>query len=264
MGVPQQRAELSPIASDQDDPASHQWMHNLPKLGWAWEFLRRDPNYRAEFSASRQSTEPGSAPTTPSSEAWSLLRFADPDQDCRQADVFWRMDACPSVLPLSSAPLASDESLPGLPLDKMRCRVSMIEEGDIHHVLFTEEGRSLQLEVRGPLTRAMLLTPALFRRQAAPDRLIAMRRLNDVVTHGVLRPQLYPPERRGARLVKVILALDGWLSGAHHREIAIRLFGAKRVATEWSNSGDHLRDQVRRAINTGRELMESGYRKLLD
>ncbi len=110
----------------------------------------------------------------------------------------------------------------------------------------------------------MLLTPALLHRQTAPDRLIAMKRLNDVVTHGVLRPQLYPPERRGARLAKVILALDGWLSGAHHREIAIRLFGAKRVANEWSNGGDYLRDQVRRAISTGRELMESGYRKLLD
>ncbi len=91
-----------------------------------------------------------------------------------------------------------------------------------------------------------------------------MRRLNDVVTHGVLRPQLFPPERRGTRLVKVILALDGWLSGAHHREIAIKLFGAKRVANDWSNGGEHLRDQVRRAINTGRELMEGGYRKLLD
>ncbi len=263
MSVPQQRAELSAIASDQDDPASYQWMHNLPKLGWAWEFLRRDPQYRAEYCASRKSAE-RSGPVVPTPEPWCLLRFADPDMDCRKADIFWRKEACPSVLPLSSAPLASEESWTGLPLDKMRCRVSMIEQGDIHHVLFAEEGRSLQLEVQGPLTRAVLLTPALLRRQAAPDRLIAMRRLNDVVTHGVLRPQLFPPERRGTRLVKVILALDGWLSGAHHREIAIKLFGAKRVANDWSNGGEHLRDQVRRAINTGRELMEGGYRKLLD
>ncbi|WP_246462326.1 DNA -binding domain-containing protein [Mesorhizobium sangaii] len=58
-----------------------------------------------------------------------------------------------------------------------------------------------------------------------------------------------PPEPRGGRLRIVLQALHGSLAGAS-QEIAIALFGRRRVEEDWSRPGSHLRDQVRRAIQT--------------
>jgi hypothetical protein len=239
-------------------------MWKLPNLGWAWEFLRRDEDYRAEYSANRKG-DVGEGRLSGSKAAFGpLLRPVDPGHDARTADVFWHKDVCATVLPVESVPAHSKETSQYLPLDGMRCRVTVIDDRDTHHVLYSEGGRSLQLEVHGPLTEAVLLTPALLQEQEAPGRLIAMRRLCDMMATHELRPSLYPPERRAARLMTLVKALDGSLLNLSQRDIAIRLFGAARVAKEWSDPGNHLRDQVRRAIRSGRKMMAGGYRRLLD
>lgn len=220
-------------------------MSKLPNVAWAWEFLRRDPDY-------------------PTTYAKYLLQLADPGQDARQAEVFWRKDICSSVLPVESIPVSTTKSPQLLSLDGMRCHVAVIEDEDTQHVLFCDEGRFLQLEVHGPLTGAVLLTPALLLAEEAPSRLIALRRLSDLVARRSLRPELYPPERRAARFMMMIKALDGAIMNLCRRDIAVRLFGVERVTKEWSDPGNHMRDQVRRAIRSGRRMMAGGYRRLLD
>jgi hypothetical protein len=61
----------------------------------------------------------------------------------------------------------------------------------------------------------------------------------------------------------VLRALDGSIAGASHREIGAVLFGKARVERDWADPGDHLRDNVRRAIKRGRSLMNGGYSKFL-
>jgi len=41
------------------------------------------------------------------------------------------------------------------------------------------------------------------------------------------------------------------------------LVGAERVESEWRHPGQHLRDQVRRAVKRGYQLMNGGYLRLL-
>ncbi|MDE2465914.1 MAG: DUF2285 domain-containing protein, partial [Alphaproteobacteria bacterium] len=78
-----------------------------------------------------------------------------------------------------------------------------------------------------------------------------------------LRP-LHPLRAQPAtRLYQVLTALDGWRAGLAHRQIAIALFGAARVAREWRDPHECLRDSVRRAIARGRQLSEAGYRRIL-
>lgn len=264
MSIHRQRIEPCVGAADQNDPLSYEWMWKLPNLGWAWEFLRRDADYRAEYSASRKGDVDEDRLSGTKAASGPLLRPVDPDQDARTADVFWHKDVCATVLPVEGVPAHSKGTFQFLPLDGMRCRVSVIDDKDTHHVLYSEEGRSLQLEVHGPLIEAALLTPALLQEQEAPGRLIAMRRLCDMLATHSLRAALYPPERRAARLMTLVKALDGALLNMSQRDIAIRLFGAARVAKEWSDPGNHLRDQVRRAIRSGRKMMAGGYRRLLD
>lgn len=148
----------------------------------------------------------------------------------------------------------------------MKCRVTVHHDEHLQHVLFADGGRSFQLEVSGdqPLDNAMLLTPALPICKLAASRLLGVKRLSDLTTHGQLRPSLYPKDRRAPRLVRVVQALDGWLGEASHREIGTALFGAARVQRDWNHPGGNMRDQVRRAIGYGRTLMDGGYQRFLN
>jgi len=192
--------------------------------------------------------------------------FEDPDHDARDANVLWRRAACGGVLPVAALVHPSDGTSRQLDFTRMQCRVTVHRDDGVQHVLFSDGGRSLQLEVSGdrPLDNAMLLTPALPICKLAASRLLGVKRLSDLTTHGQLRPSLYPKDRRAPRLIRVAQALDGWLGEATHREIGTALFGAARVERDWNHPGGHMRDQVRRAIGYGRTLMDGGYQRFLN
>jgi hypothetical protein len=61
----------------------------------------------------------------------------------------------------------------------------------------------------------------------------------------------------------VLSALDGWLTQMPQREIAAMMFSKARVEREWNDPRVKLRDQVRRAIGYGQDLMNGGYRQFL-
>lgn len=252
------------------DTASYRWMLPLPRLGWAWEFLRRSPQYRSAFAAHTVGTasyvlnEMFPAPKKPD-WFWPIVCLEHPDRDAREANVMWRREACGAVLPLAAVKLPEDGTSRQLSFERMNCRVTIHAEEDRKHVLFAQDGRFLQLEVTGTaeLDAAMLVTPALPVCKLATRRLLGVKRLSDVITHGELRSSLYPREPRAQRLVRVVQALDGWLSQAPYRDIGAALFGATRVERDWQHPGNHLRDQVRRAIGYGRALMDGGFSRFL-
>jgi hypothetical protein len=231
----------------------------LPARGWAWELLRRNPQYRADFLANN--VEDASA------DRWGLLQFENPDKPSTEAHTFWRRDVSRDILPLVSMPMRCRTSVSTLSFADLQCNAVLRQrqEVDRQDIIFVDNGRALQVSVSGniPLEEALLLTPALPAPRFGAQRLFAVKRFADLVKHGVLRPSLYPAERSARRLSLVLSALDGYLTGAHHREIAIRMFGAHQVERGWSDSGNHLRDRVRRAVRYGRDLMDGGYRRFL-
>lgn len=137
--------------------------------------------------------------------------------------------------------------------------------GAHQHVLIQDDGRCLQIAVTGTdiLGPAHLVTEALVGQRRLRAHLAAVGCLNDFHTSGRLLKRHFPPEARGERLALVLQALDGWLAGASHREVAEELFGHDRVEADWGDPGDHLRDRTRRAIRRGRALMDGGYRQFL-
>jgi len=250
------------------DLASYRWMSDLSNLAWAWEFLRRDPGYRCAYKSSVADTPAADAPAESPALRFGLLRFGDPDQDSLLANVFWRMRACREVLPLATSPMRSGTAASTLNLKNLKCRTTVCQVGTEQRqdVLFAQDGRFLQLAVFGdvPLAEALLLTPALPAPGYADSRLLAVRRLTDLVKHGWMRPSLYPRQQRSERLMRVVQALDGWQAEVSHRDIGIALYGDARVERDWMHPGDNLRDQVRRAIRYGRDLMADGYKRFLN
>ncbi|MFG1192476.1 MULTISPECIES: DUF2285 domain-containing protein [Xanthobacter] len=68
--------------------------------------------------------------------------------------------------------------------------------------------------------------------------------------------------QRRRRLRTMMLAADGRADGASYRDIALALYGERRVASEpWKTSS--LRDQVIGLVKGGRALIGGGYLKLL-
>jgi hypothetical protein len=108
-----------------------------------------------------------------------------------------------------------------------------------------------------------LMTDVLVDPAHLASRQKAIACLNHLQAAGRLSDQSYLPEPRGRRLNLVLHALDGSLAGSSHRAIATTLFGRHRVADDWTDPGNHLRDQVRRAVTRGKALMNGGYRQLL-
>ena len=239
------------------------WMDLLSSAGWSWEFLRRNPTYLdayAEYQRSRLHGRERAA-------LWGLRYFEDPALDAASANVFWKMEVCRDVLPVQAVP--ANQLGPGqpFPFEELDCRITVrnhVKETR-KDVLFAKDGCFLQLAVFGecPLEKAALLTPVLADRARSERQREAMRRLEDLVRTGTMRHALYRQETRVRRLKNVLRALDGALAKQPYREIAVAIFGAERVAQEWTDPRDNLRDQVRRAVRCGKELMENGYRQFV-
>jgi hypothetical protein len=133
------------------------------------------------------------------------------------------------------------------------------------HVRLSRGTAKIQLAVSGA---SLLESPYLLTELAIPEDLVRPRLEAIAAFHRLTgRGILAGPPPAGAvasrRLELVLRALDGSLAGASQRQIAIALFGARRVERDWRDGGGHLRDRVRRAIGRGRHLMTAGYRELL-
>jgi hypothetical protein len=237
--------------------SDRQWLAHLSRRGWAWEFLRRNPEYRAMYNAGG-----GSAAAN-----WGLLHFADPSLDALTADVFWHPDDCTDVLPMTFC--ADEDVATGVTLDlrRLSCRIAFASDQEVQRrdILFSEEGRFLQLAIFGDgnWKGATLMVAALDEPNTVMARTASLRRLNDLLFNKTMRKVLYPPESRAPRLINVLFALDGWLAQLPQREIAATMFGKARVEREWNDPRENLRDQVRRAIGYGQDLMNGGYRQFL-
>jgi len=234
-----------------------QSLSQLSRRGWAWEFLRRNPEYKATYGNAE-----AHAPAR-----WGLLHLADPTLNAIEADLFWRPEDCEDVLPMTLCP---DQTMPTgvkLDLEQLSCRIAFAFDADIprRDILFTERGRFLQLAVYGQwdMKGATLMVPALDKPNVIMARTASLRRLNDLLFNKTMRKVLYPYESRAARLITVLSALDGWLAQTPQREIATMIFNRARVEREWNDPRENLRDQVRRAIAYGQDLMNGGYRQFL-
>lgn len=179
---------------------------------------------------------------------------------CRHGPV-----VCDEILPLRTGAQPQEAIRAAINVDRLRCQMMTIEEEPgTTHVLFAERGRQLHLAVDVDATAGLaLMMPALAPAPLTVKRTLALRRLSDLAEHGELREHLYPAESRAPRFARILQALDGALAGARHRDIAVSLFGERRVLQDWASPDNHLRDHVRRAVAQGRTMMAEGFVRLL-
>ncbi|MBX3494124.1 MAG: DUF2285 domain-containing protein [Parvibaculum sp.] len=255
------------------EPDRYEWLTRLSVHGLAWEFLRRNPAFgqierpvpvRRTISSSLSILQTG-YDAGAADAFWGLLIYESPDRDARNADIFWHPDVCGSVLPVISSIDTVSVRERYFDIRKLRCNVTILRNRSSQNVLFRNNGRFLQLTVAGDcvMRPVQILANVLPGNSRINTRWRSLRRLDDLVRTKALRSEMYPPAMCAWRLSRVLQALDGHLVGASQREIAVALFGVDRVEEDWAHPGAHLRDQVRRTIKRGRDLMNGGYLKLL-
>lgn len=220
---------------------------------FAWEFLRRNPRYRAAARARSSTRAFDDVNGEEVARPWGLQFVADPSLPAQIADVFWRPEVAPALvvtlepsLSPAAAPLRLGGNVAlqrrgsdGLHL-KLRSGIqAVVREGDLTTPL------AVVLPISGQFSASLRAARGLHRAMAG-----APAPLDD------LTPQ------QQLRLERTLIALDGAASQRSYREIANQVFGTARVGSEvWKTSS--VRDAAIRLVRAGRRLMDGGYLRLL-
>lgn len=210
-----------------------------------WEFLRRNPVYRADFDRARNAG-------ARLDRCWGLAAPADPDLSADAGRVIWREDVAPGlVVPVERASFGAPRPLPLARSD--------IRQGEDGRHVRLPSGLQVLLRgdapVGGPLMVVMAYDADFNLRVRAVD---ALRRAD--FTDAPPASRLGQAQKE--RLARCLFALDATLKDRTHRDIARALFGPRETeGTDFATST--IRDVTARLVRRGRALMSGGYLRLL-
>lgn len=185
----------------------------------------------------------------------------------RRGKAYWHPEACPLVLTVAAKPrkvATSEDDL--FDLEAVRNIATVVREPDwAEHLLLSDSLRHLQLRVKegtildGPVRLRCTLTGL----QEMDRKVLSLRRLCLCCRLRRMPRSLYGPEPQAGRWIDKLRVVDAANVGASQRDIAVALFGERRVAAEWSRGSDCLRLRVQRLVREGRRMVGGGYRGLL-
>lgn len=261
---------------DWRDNRLYDYTAKLTRPEWAWEFLRRNSDFRAAWRRAQleygivgyddRTTMLVCQSDAPSLLQWGLLYSTAPDQDARMASVFWTPEVCSGVLRLTGFPLNARMDATTFLLRDMSCASVLLEmPNGPQNLLFVDEGRGLQLVVAGAdVTRPVrLVTDGAPKAERCSRQLRALQCFNELRLTGRLPPSRLQRDPLSPRLRHVLRVLDGDLSGASLQLIAQGTLGNEFTPERWQGRARTLRDRIRRSLRRGYFLMRKGYRDFL-
>lgn len=245
------------MTADWRSPESYAYMTNLMPREVAWEFLRRNPIYRAEYEKSRR-LEGDEADKF--AHRWGLRFGVDPEIIAGEASLFWLHAECASVIMLANTTAATASS--AFSLSRLSGFFKCHKAVDGVHILIKDKGYKFQIYVSSigdwrenlhlniPLNGYEQLrceVTGRFCRFYNGDKPLRIRRSGGVYE----------------RLRDSLRVLDGSLAGATYREITEVLLGSRRMKDEvWKTSS--ARGVTIRLMRQANGLMTGGYASLLN
>jgi hypothetical protein len=221
----------------------------------AWEYLRRNRAYRTAWDE-RNPVESETA-----ERDWGLLRLIDPIVDARNANPSWQPDP-PSTLRVVRASAAKE----GLKLYDLQIKRTpyMVCDDQGTYCTASMKSNTWRVHVADGLADGDRIAIAIpmdefaRRRVAAADRFIV-----DLKAKSAETPKRLSASNRADRFHSSVLqAIDGAAVGATHRQIAVAIYGQRRVSASWTPDGD-LRARIRYFLKRGSALVDGGYRTLI-
>ncbi len=250
---------MASLPSDHWHPAAaYLYALHLDGPAQAWEYLRRNPDYRHDWHRHRGQPREGA-------QRWGLRLLEDPGRDARDALPDWLAGPAivqihPDADPLPNAPQFELWTLPG--------HKELRQDGSRLRLTVRTAGREVRMALAPDLWEGMAYTSTAAVGRAGGSQRPRARVLADDLAF-VVSPEASIPALAcdrpgpGALLeMHTLQALDGTLAGASLRQVALVLHGEDAVAAGWHADGD-LRAQVRRLVRRGQSLMQGGYQRLL-
>lgn len=243
-----------PVSDHWHPRAAYLYLLHLDNVAFAWEYLRRHPDYRRDWLRRRRHPD--------AARRWGLRLLVNPDLDARDAHPIWFPD--PDVVvqlhpDIDPPPDAAPFEFWRIPGDKQ-----LVHDGRRLVLAASRPGYCMRLVLAPALQEGMAYVFA-FRTCSLPcARHCALTGGLTMRVAGVAPAAMTKPRPAPATLLEMrtLQALDGILAGASVREIAAVLRSSAVTDESWhADSG--LRSKVRRLVRRGRSLMEGGYRGLL-
>jgi hypothetical protein len=179
--------------------------------------------------------------------------------------VFWHAKALKRVVRLNAkGPAEGEEATVRRLADFNAHRQAVINADGVPLVTMKGNGICVPLEISGlaSLTAPFVPVIELHDLDDLPGQTQLLKCLQRF-TGGDLRAIQKSSFAGDERLHQALVALDESLAGKTYRQIAIAIFGEKKVAEEWQGHSQFLRDRTRRLVAKGNELMKGGYRDLI-
>lgn len=244
------RPTLAIAGSDWRQPAGYTRLLPGDRRCFAWEWLRRTPDYVAASTAGR------------SPRPFGLVRLEHPGRDAMHARPVWNAAIDRAVLQADTAP---DNGGDQLDLTGLGLLTSVISTADpsVRHLLVSDGLRSVRVDIRGAESLLQPIVP-IWRIEGLHDiaaQLTALAQLSAFVRTGRFSRALHRPERRARRWIDVLRVHDALACGALHREIVAGLFEIDVSESYWrAGRGDSLRLRVHRLAAAARACLATGPR----
>lgn len=254
--------ERGPTA-DWRDAAAYAPLLKADRSVFAWEWLRRDPAYRA--AAERAEGGPSGWAGGELPARWGLHAFEAPHLAAPAARPMWCANIHPYVLEAEAAPAM--DACDVFELERLRGSTTLITAaGDREHLLISDGLRAIRLDVlsgslrRGPVALHYRLSG--FRSAERP--LLTLRRLLALWRTGRFAAGVDAAEARAGRFVLMLRAWDALASGATQREIAAELLSPEAREARWRVDQSTVRSRVQRLVRNARATAAGGYVSLLN
>lgn len=247
---------------DWRDPAVYEDLLAADRVCFAWEWLRRDPDYRT--AAIRGAARRTAAPDLAAPERWGLHAFENPGLPAMLARPMWIASRYPGVLGADAlpAPTAAD----AFDLRPLSGYLALHRGADgREHLLFGDGRRLIRLDIcsgsilRGRKTLRFRIDG--LSRAGAP--LLTLRRLIALARTGSFSPQLHRREARASYWVLALRAADAIAEGACQREIAGVLLGLDSARLRWRQEEPNVRARAQRLVQQARRFANGGYAAFL-
>ena len=245
---------------DWRSPEPYAIMQDAEAADFAWEFVRRNPDYRQDH---RKLQSDGSrvGANRKFRHRWGFLFAADPHRNFKMS-LFWSPEVLPSVL--RAAGCIADDVFPSLS-SRLKQAVqrqysggpdgwhAVLRLGGVTHRLWLQE-----LPPTGsPIVLELLLDANFDLQSHAAHRLwLALEKAAVRASDPAL------PLQRRRRFILAMRALDGRIEGNSYRAIAENLFGKASIPQLGWKTHD-LRNRTIRLVQTGMSLMRRDYLALL-
>jgi hypothetical protein len=228
---------------------------------FAWEWLRRDPDYVAAAQSSGGPDDGSGRAARP--EDFGLIAFEAPALAVPEARPLWAVTAHPLVLAAEPDGRCGPDDT--FDLQSLRGLARLVARDGREHLLLSDGLRAIRLDAPPGTFSAgrVCLRYRLFGLASAELPLLTLRRLIALCATGGFARSLHRPEARARRWVLMLRTSDALAQGASQRQIAESLFSRSTSEPCWRIREGSVRSQVQRLVRSARAMAARGYRKLL-